>query len=93
MNSLLLSFCVNDAQLIAGSTGDVKGDWGASPTSTRRRLSGHRHCSHSLLGNIEIRKIKKYENMLQNSEMSKNPIEKATNIWYNPPCRAVALSE
>ena len=35
MNSLLLSFCVNDAQLIAGSTGDVKGDWGASPTSTR----------------------------------------------------------
>lgn len=35
MNSFLLSFCVNDAQLIAGSTGDVKGDWGASPTSTR----------------------------------------------------------
>ena len=35
MNSLLLSFCVNDAQLIAGSTGDVKRDWGASPTSTR----------------------------------------------------------
>lgn len=30
MNSFLLSFCVNDAQLIAGSTGDVKGDWGAS---------------------------------------------------------------
>ena len=28
-------FCVNDAQLIAGSTGDVKRDWGASPTSTR----------------------------------------------------------
>ena len=24
-----------DAQLIAGSTGDVKRDWGASPTSTR----------------------------------------------------------
>jgi len=35
VNSFLLSFCVNDAQLIAGSTGDVKGDWGASPTSTR----------------------------------------------------------
>ena len=31
MNSLLLSFCVNDAQLIAGSTGDVKGDWGCFP--------------------------------------------------------------
>ena len=35
MNSSLLSFCVSDAQLIAGFNGDVKRDWGASPTSTR----------------------------------------------------------
>ena len=35
MNSSLLSFCVSDAQLIAGFNGDVKRDRGASPTSTR----------------------------------------------------------
>jgi death-on-curing family protein len=35
VNSSLLSFCVSDAQLIAGFNGDVKRDWGASPTSTR----------------------------------------------------------
>ena len=35
MNSSLLSFCVSDAQLIACFNGDVKRDWGASPTSMR----------------------------------------------------------
>ena len=29
-----VSIAIVVAQLIAGSTGDVKGDWGASPTST-----------------------------------------------------------
>ena len=35
MHSLFLFVAANSAQLIAGSTGDVKGDWGASPTSMR----------------------------------------------------------
>ena len=35
MHSLFLFVAANVAQLITGSTGDVKRDWGAFPTSTR----------------------------------------------------------
>lgn len=94
MNSLLLSFCVNDAQLIAGSTDDVKGDWGASPTSTRRRLSGHRHCSHSysalnfdLIFSYLINSIQKQGNSalgrLKNSQELDKTDEISMTLWYS----------
>ena len=50
-DKIIVSIASPHAQLIAGSTGDVKRDWGASPTSMRRHLSGHRHCSHSIIRN------------------------------------------
>ena len=94
MNSSLLSFCVSDAQLIAGSTGDVKGDWGASPTSTRgvcldtdTARTVTLVLNFALVFSSLINSIQKQENSvlgrLKNSQELDKTDEISMTLWYS----------
>ena len=94
MNSSLLSFCVSDAQLIAGFNGDVKRDWGASPTSTRSVCldtdTARTEYATIMFTLMEDTLYHSFDSLLRNSEKSKIHIEKSLIFWYNSHCRAVA---
>ena len=94
MNSSLLSFCVCDAQLIAGFNGDVKRDWGASPTSTRSVcLDTDTARTVTLASNFDfvfsflINSIQKQENSASGRLKSSQELDKTDaildDLWYS----------